>query len=163
MAKIDKFVFKDTGVVVGIRHVSPLLLIKLRERYPAPKPPMQEVVYGDEKVMEPNSAHPDFITAQTEYDQAMERRSRELLISRGVVIEWTDEKNTELEELKGWWAETYQEPFVPTNQTFDYVSYIAIGSDSDLEDLVNALIRRSQPTEEAVKDAQARFPSEVSR
>lgn len=161
--KPEQHMFKDTGITVGIRRVSPLLMLKLRERYPAPKPPMQEVDYGDgKKRLEPNPAHPDYIASMAAYDEDMERRARDLLIRRGVVVEWTDEQKAELEEVKAWWLASYGEE-LSGDDVVNYVSYVAIGSDSDLVDLVDALVKRSQPTEEAVKENLDRFPDNSAK
>lgn len=158
----ETYTFKDTGEVVTLRKVSPLLLIKLRERYPQPKPPLQKVEYGPgEVVMEPNPAHPDYIETLAKYEQDMERRARDLLIRRGVVIEWTDDKRKALADLREWWAEAYGEPMPAEDDTVAYISYLAIGSDSDLSELFDALVKRSHPTEEAISQAQDRLKSQV--
>lgn len=156
----EKYVFKDTGEEVTLRKVSPLLLIKLRERYPQPKPPLNRVEYGEgEFKMEPNPANPDYIETLTQYESDMERRARDLLIRRGVVVEWTEEKREALADLRGWWKATYETDMPVEDDTVAYVSYLAIGSDSDLTDLVDALVKRSQPTEEAIDAAQDRLKS----
>lgn len=159
MSKTEPYVFKDTGEEVQIRKVSPLLIIKLRERYPSPKPPIQTVDYGDGPKTEQNPAHPDYILAQQEYDIQMERRARELLIKRGVVVDWTDERRAKLAEIREFWQSTYDEALPDTDDTVAYVSYVCVGSDSDLTELVEALIKRSQPTEEAITEAQGRLKS----
>lgn len=158
-AKLEPYVFKDTGETVQIRKVSPLLVIKLRERFPAPKPPLQTVDYGDGPKQEQNPTEPGYLLAVQEYEQAMERRVRNLLIQRGVVIDWDDDKKTKLAELRSWWKATYAEDLDDLDDTFAYVSYICVGSDSDLEELVNMLIKRSQPSQEGIEAAQARLKS----
>lgn len=160
-AKLEPYVFKDTGETVMIRKVSPLLVIKLRERFPAPKPPLQTVDYGDGPKQEQNPTEPGYLLAVQDYEQTMERRVRNLLIQRGVVIDWDDEKKSRLAELRAWWKETYNEDLDDLDDTFAYVSYICVGSDSDLEELVNVLIKRSQPSPEGVEAAQERFKSPV--
>ena len=39
-----------------------------------------------------------------------------------------------------------------------YISYIAIGTDSDMEELMDVIMRRSQPTEAVMSDVKASFP-----
>ena len=158
-AKLEPYTFKDTGEIVQIRKVSPLLVIKLRERFPAPKPPLQTVDYGDGPKQEQNPTEPGYLSAVQDYEQAMERRVRNLLIQRGVVITWDENKKTQLAELRAWWKETYAEDLDDLDDTFAYVSYICVGSDSDLEDLINILIKRSQPSGEGIEAAQERFKS----
>lgn len=158
-AKLEPYVFKDTGETVQIRKVSPLLVIKLRERFPAPRPPLQTVDYGDGPKQEQNPTEPNYLLAVQDYEQAMERRVRNLLIQRGVIIDWDDEKKARLEELRAWWKTTYNEDLDDLDDTFAYVSYLCVGSDSDLEDLINILIKRSQPSKEGIEGAQERFKS----
>lgn len=160
-AKLEQYVFEDTGKKVQVRKVSPLLVIKLRERYPAPRPPLQTVDYGDGPKQEQNTTNPDYLQAVQDYEQAMEKRVRTLLIQRGVVIEWGEDEQAELDELIAWWKATYDEDLSSLDPIYAYVSYICVGSDSDMEDLINVLIKRSQPTKEGVEAAQERFKSEV--
>lgn len=157
MAKIEQHTFKDSGYTVGIRKVSPLLMIRLRERFPPPKPPKQLVDYGDgEKRVEENPAHPDFREAQVEYETMIESKARRLLIKRGVVIEWDDEKREALADMRSYWKETFEDELDPDDDVA-FVSYLCVGSDSDLEEFLEILMKRSQPTEGAVGEAQARF------
>lgn len=157
MSKVEQFTFQDSGEVVGIRKVSPLLMIRLRERFPMPKPPMQEVDYGDGvKKLEPNPAHPAYREALSEYDQMIEQKARRMLIKRGVVIEWTPERREALEEIRAYWKENLDGDLEPDDEVA-FVSYVCVGSDSDLEEFLEALLKRSQPTEAAVDEAAGRF------
>lgn len=159
MSKVEPFTFKDSGITIGIRKVSPLLMIRLRERFPDPKPPKQEVDYGDgKKVMEENPAHPDYHAALEKHNQMIEQKARRLLIRRGAVIEWNEERKAELEEVRAYWLKEFEEE-IDADDDVAYVSYVCMGSDTDLEEFLEALLRRSQPTEEAVKEATARFQS----
>lgn len=152
--------FKDTGITVRLRKVSPLLVIKLQESFPAPKPPMQEVMLGDEKRIEPNPSHPDYVEALTQHQAEMNARVTSLLIRRGVYPDWNEEKQKEVEEIKTFWKETYGRELDGTPLEI-YVSYVAIGSDKDLEELLDAILKRSQPTEGAIAQAQERFPGDL--
>lgn len=158
MAKrVEQFTFKDSGQVVGIQKVSPLLMIRLRERFPAPKPPKQQVDYGDGKVVyEENPAHPEYRDEVLQYEQDMELKIRRMLIKRGVIIDWNDDKKAELENVRAFWRETFEEE-LDADDDVAFVSYVCVGSDSDLEEFIEALLKRSQPTEEAVNEASARF------
>lgn len=157
MSKVEQFTFKDSGETVGIRKVSPLLMIRLRERYPLPRPPVQEVDYGDgHKKMEANPAHPDYIQALSDYEQMIEQKARRLLIKRGAVIEWTEERREALAEMRAYWLEAFENDLEPDDDVA-FISYLCVGSDSDLEDFLEVLLKRSQPTEEAVQEATARF------
>lgn len=155
------FTFKDTGVTVQIRRVSPLLIIKLRDAFPAPKPPMQEVeLPSGEKVLEPNTAHPDYIQALRDHEVANERRIQSLLLRRGVVFEWTDERRKEVQELRDFFRNELGANLSESDEEV-YIAYIALGSDTDLEALLNAIALKSLPTEEGVEAAKERFKSDV--
>jgi len=158
---MHEYTFKDTGVAVHIRKVSPLLLLRLREDFPPPRPPMQEVDYGDgKKKMEPNPAHPDYQEAQDTYNVEMEKRLRRLLIRRGVKLDWTPEMKAEVVEVRELYlSETGRE--MEEDDHVVFVSYVAVGTDKDLEELLEVIMRRSAPTEAAAAEAQERFKSPV--
>lgn len=156
---IQLHTFKDTGVQVRIRKVSPLLILKLRESFPPPKPPMQDVEQLDgKKTREPNPAHPDYVQALADHDALMEQRVRKLLITRGVEFEWTEERRLEVAEIRQSWREMYDQELDGDDKEV-YISYVAIGSGEDLTELIEAVARRSQPTEAEVENALSRFPN----
>lgn len=159
MPALKSYTFKDTEETVQIRKVSPLLLIRLQDRYPAPKPPMQTVDYGDGPKQEPNPTAPEHLVALKEHEMAMEKHIRHLLIERGVVVDWTNERVSALAELRAWWLGEYGEPLDEPNDTVAFVSYIAIGSDVDFEELVGAIMQRSQPTEKETDKTLERLKS----
>jgi hypothetical protein len=161
--KLYPFMFEDTGIKVNIRKVSPMLVVELQKAFPPPAPPRQRVRIGesDEYSEEPNPAHPDYLIALGQYNQELEQRVRKLLIQRGVVIPpeldgWKDE----VKELREWWLEAYGKELEGDDKTI-YISYIAVGTDSDLADLLAVIMQRSQPTEEAINIAKDTFPGEV--
>lgn len=159
--KRNTFVFKDTGVAVTIKRVSPLLVLKLRDSFPRPKPPVQKVVGLDgAERLEENPAHPDYLAQLEQYEIDSELRVRRLLIRRGVEFDWTDERRKEVEELKEFWKNVYGETLTGTDEEI-YISYIAIGTDGDMKDLLDAITIRSQPTEEEAQKAKDRFQDNV--
>lgn len=158
---LTPYTFKDTGVQVLIRKVSPLLAVTLQQKFPSPTPPMEEVDYGDgKKHYEPNPTHPDYLEALKRYDEENEKRMRTLLLKRGVEIEMTDEAKEEVAALRGFMKDEFGKT-LDEDDKMVYISYIAIGSDKDLEELLSAVMRRSQPTEEVVEQAQEAFKSKV--
>ena len=108
-------------------------------------------------VEEANPSDPDYIAAKERHGQELEMRVRKLMIQRGVII---PPDNTgwqaEVAELKAFWLETYGAE-LEGNEKDLYVSHIAIGTDSDYLELVEAITRRSQPTEGEVAAAKATF------
>lgn len=150
---------KDTGVVLNIRKVSPLLVTQLHKSFPPPKPPINTVDYGDgKKVFEENVADPDYQKALEQYNLDQEIRFRHLLIQRGVVDTMTDENKREVESMREFWKTTYGEELKGSDLEI-FVSYIALGSPEDLEELTEAIMRRGQPTPAAMEEADKRFPS----
>ena len=158
MSELTAFTFKDTGVKVLIKKVSPLLVVELQKAFPPPAPPRQRVQIGDEWAEEPNPAHPDYTEAMAKYSQEMEMRVRMLLINRGVVIpDDNGDWKAEVAELREFWQVNYGKELAGDDKTV-YISNIAVGTDMDLGDLLTAIMQRSQPTEEAVAAAKSSFP-----
>lgn len=150
--------FKDTGKVVQIRKVSPLLIMQLQKDFPEPVPPMQEVDYGDgKKVLEPNPAHPDHELALRQYRYDFEQRMRQMMIDRGVVLELSEDDKQEIQDLRDYWQANYGKA-LPGSDKFIYISYLCIGTDADMDELVTAISRRSQPSHGAVEAAKKSFP-----
>ena len=158
--KLYGFTFKDTGIHVLIRKVSPMLVVELQKAFPPPTPPRQRVQIGesDEYTEEPNPAHPDYIAEQNRYNQELEHRVRKLMIQRGVIIP-PDNKTWEQEvkELTDSMFEDFGIELSGSDKEI-YISHIAIGTDSDYVELVDAITRRSQPTEAEIAAAKATFP-----
>lgn len=155
------YTFPDTGITVKIRKVSPLLLNEIQRKNQPPKPPMNEVKYGDETRLEPNPADPEYQKAVQQHELDLELKLRRALLRLGVFYELTAEDTRSVAELRQYWQEEYKEE-LPGTDLEVFISYIAIGSVEDLDELVQSITRRSRPTEEAIAEAQDRFPSEVS-
>ncbi len=160
--ELSPFTFEDTGVKVHIRKVSPLLIMEVQKAMPVPKPPTQEVVYGDpddpgaKKVQEPNEAHPDYLAAIDQYNMELEAKVRKFMIKRGVIINLDDDQKQEVKELRKEWKDEFGKE-LDGNDKFLFISYIAIGTDSDMEELMDVIMRRSQPTEAVMSEAKASF------
>jgi hypothetical protein len=153
--ELTPYTFKDTGISIKIRKVNPLLVNELDKAFPAPKPPMQEVDYGDgNKVMEANEAHPDYIQALSDYRNARMDRYKKLLVKRGVECKVDLEA---VEELKKTWKEDYGCDMEGTDKEI-YIFYICAGTQEDMDELMDAILKRSQPTKEAVELAKVSFP-----
>lgn len=157
MPELTSHVFKDTGVTIQIRKVSPMLVMEIKRQFPEPKPPTNKVDYGDgNEVEESNYAHPDYARALEDYNQELEKRIRRLLIKRGVVCNVDKQA---VDELREFWKAEYEMDLPESDDLMAYISYICIGTDSDMEELLNAIMRRSQPTELAIAEATRAFQS----
>lgn len=157
---LPTFTFKDTGVTVAIRKVSPLLNIELRKSFPPPKPPMTSVDYGDgTRKTEPNPNDPAYLEAVQRYEIEFEERARKLHIRRGVELTLDEYQQTQVAELR----QEMQEIGVAldADDNFVYICYIAVGTEDDFNELIDAITRRSHPTEEAVQEVVDTFPSTI--
>jgi len=161
-SELFPYTFKDTGIKVKIKKVSPLLIVEVQKAMPVPKPPMQDVVYGDpgdpgaKKVQEPNESHPDYLADIDDYNMALEMKVRKFMIMRGVVINLDDEQKQEVKQLREEWKEEFDAELNGSDK-FLYISYIAIGTDADMEELMDVIMRRSQPTEAVITEVKASF------
>lgn len=146
--KLHPFMFPDSGKRISIRKVSPFLGDEVRKAFPPPKPPLQKVMLGGVETEEPNPAHPDYQAALRAHNIEMGQRIQRLMIKRGVVIELGDDEKAEVEELR---ADIEAEGVtLPASDKDVYLWHICISTPQDLEDLANAIVQRSQPTEVSV-------------
>jgi len=141
--------FMDSGKWVWLRKASPVLMMELRSKYPAPLPPKQIVYYEpDVPTEEFNETHPEYRRAVEQHEIMLETMMRKLLIKRSVVLpgEQMDQIRAEVEQLKQDWAaatEGGQGTALTGTIEFLYVSYICIGSDDDLQELIADITRSS--------------------
>lgn len=153
--ELKRHVFKDTGRECLIRKVSPLTLAQIGRDFPPPKPPTQKVDYGDGDVRnEENPDHPDYKRTLGEYYMALEERIRAFMIKRGVEITLTDEDKEEVKRIRTEYEEDMGKPLSGSDKMI-FISHICVGTQEDLEELLEAITNRSQPTPQevdAVKD-----------
>lgn len=150
----------DTGITVGIRKVSPMIKddldIVLRREFPEPRPPVIETELGKEE----NAADPDYQKALNRWTiEHMERLSERLLrvaIQRAIEVEVDHEAVDELRhQMRAVGVE------LDPDDKYVYVSRICCGTWDDLNELSNAVFRRSMPTVEAVEAHKATFQGGV--
>lgn len=155
------FTFPDSGVTVRLQRFAPDTIAKItravQKELPPPKPPEQEVDYGDgDKRLEANEHHPDHLAALQEYQLTVAGELGERLL-RLVVRRVDVEVDIEVVQR---FREDMEAIGVPIDDEDDksvYVRHICISSDRDLSELSSYLIRRSQPTEAAVSEHIATF------
>lgn len=155
-----------SGEVVLVQPVSPLLLAKLRKKYPPPEAPSQQVNYGTSEAPqwadEPNESHPDYLKALQEWKLLLEERSRHFAMILGTQIEWTKEKRERLEAYREAITSTGEELDIEEDDKIAYISYVAIQSGEDYATLLKAVLEGSRPTEEGIKDAIASFRADTN-
>lgn len=156
--ELTAFTFRDSGITVKIRKVSPMIATDVARAFPDPNPPAQLVDYGEPKgkVLEANYSDPDYLKAKKANQEKMLEAIQRVYVLRGVVVEGDDWK----EEVKEYREFMKEQTGVPVDEPSDLVVYvlrICVGSDGDLEDLLNAITRRSQPTPKEVDLAKGSF------
>jgi hypothetical protein len=156
------FTFPDTGITVKIRKVSPMILADINAAFPEPKPPENEVDYGEPlgKVMERNYSDPSYKVALQERNAKVFQALQRTMILRGVEVEG-DAWKKEVEDYREFMQKETGTPLEETNDLVVYVLRLCVGSQEDLTDLISAITTRSQPTQEAVERAKASFRSKV--
>jgi hypothetical protein len=164
-------VFQDTGREVQIRKLSPFIrddvAASIRKKDKAennyPMPPMAAGVEGK---LEPNDSDPDYNVAKQQYERRLPGRIQEQLlrvsIHRGIEIEFTEEIKNDISLFKAQMAANGVEINPEVDDKELYVTRICIGSNDDLQELHDALFKRSLPTREAIEAEKATFPGDVS-
>ncbi len=156
--RVETFTSPDSGITLAIRKISPLLRQELIRQNPAPLPPKNEVDYGDgKKVMEDNLADPAYAAAMVEHERMLVKEMRKLMLERGV--ECAVDKQA-VDELRQYWRDTYGKELEGSDKLV-FVQYIALVTPADVEDVIDMIMRRSQPTEAAIGATKATFPSDL--
>lgn len=150
--------FRDTGITVKIRKISPMMAADVANAIPEPKPPLQEVDYGEPKgkVMEPNYSDPAYLAAKTAHQKRIFEVLQRVMIRRAVKVpgdEWQDEVREYREFIKEQTGVELDEP----DDLVVYILRICVGSEDDLTELLTAITSRSQPTAEAIEKAKDSF------
>lgn len=162
MAKYVDYTFQDTGITVKLRKISPLLAADVAAAFPEPLPPQQEVDYGDPvgKVLERNYSDPEYLQEKAGYQKRIFGALQRVMILRAVVVEGEEWKE-EVQEYRSFIEKHTGKPLDEPEDLVVYILRICIGSEEDLADLLTAITRRSQPTQEEVDSAKASFRGKV--
>jgi len=153
---------KDTGAVLMLRKVSPLLALEVRNAIDKPQPPQQEVDYGDGKLIkEPNYAHPEYKSALEAYEELVTEKTNNLVIKRGVHVDLTAEAKAAVKELRKEWMDEMGTD-LPHNDKYVYICYICLGTNEDFQELLETIMSRSGINGPALEAAQDTLKSEVS-
>src|SRR3990167_2097736 len=139
----------DSRATLEVNYVSPPLLNDMRKAIRRtilkPEPPLVEVAYGETKKWEANPAHPEYRAALADYNADFGQEFFQQLVRFGVQCEVDARAVSELRER----AAALE---LPEDDLVLYVTRILVTSQADMQALMNAVLRRSQPTEEAVTE-----------
>ena len=157
---LTDFTFKDTGISIKIRKISPMLAADVAAAMPDPLPPEQEVDYGEPKgkVLERNYSDPAYLQAKADHQRKIFQALQRVMILRSVHP--MDENWMEsVKEYRDFIQKTTGAPLDEPEDLVVYVLRVCVGSEDDLTDFLTAVTRRSQPTQEEVERAKASFRS----
>jgi hypothetical protein len=159
-----EFICKDTGIVLQIKHVpftvTDMLFRQYEKECPPPTPPLTKIDYGDEKITEPNYAHPAYLRKLVKYDE-----QKNLWINEQTKRIYTDLAiECEIDPAAVEWLrltlkKSHIEP--DADDKYLFIWQIAVGTIEGYHELVNAIQHRIQPTEESIAQAKDSFPSKV--
>lgn len=162
MSLLTDYTFRDTGITVKIRKISPMLAADVAAAMPEPLPPEQEVDYGEPKgvVMERNYSDPDYQAAKAEHQKKVFAALQRVMILRAIHVEG-DEWKKEVTEYREFIEKHTGVPLEEKEDLVVYVMRVCVGSEDDLIELLGAITGRSQPTPEAIEAAKTSFRGEV--
>lgn len=154
--KLSEFTFPDSGGVVRVRRIPPMLLRDLQRIFKPPKPPRQEVAFDKGVRTIPNPEHPDHVEAMAEYEAEFGERIIRLVVRLGVVCE------VDAAAVQALRAEMAAEGIdLDADDKYVYVTRILTETQADLEALQQAVLGASTVTEAGVAEATERFPGQV--
>lgn len=154
-------VILSSGMTVKVRGVSPLLMQRIRDKFPMPKPPKQKTVDEDgEETWEENPIHPDYLAAISAQRAAQGAAVMQVLLGRGVLVDLPEDES---------WISLLQadDDTIPLETEIQkraaYVQYEIITTDLDLTRLTQAILSKTMVTEESIRAAEDRFPGSIQR
>lgn len=147
----------SSGITVKIRKVSPYTLDLIRQQNPPPKPPMVDNDYGDGKIRrEPNPDDPDHLLALGDHQRLLTDKLTRTMMRLGVSVDVDaaalDAFKADMDELGIALAGDDREL---------YIKHLVLATEEDITALVNAVTRKTMPTEEAVQEHLATFSGDV--
>jgi hypothetical protein len=154
-----------SGYTVKFRPIGPMIANEIskaaRKTIVEPTPPRNTVTGLDGKErQEENTADPDYQVALQEYYQTLGLEITDRLMQYIARSSIEVEVDTEaVQRVRDGLTAAGVEP--PTDDREVFLKFVLIGSQEDLDTLRNAVMRRSQPTEEAIQEKAADFPGDV--
>jgi hypothetical protein len=155
----------ESGYTVEFRPIGPLTINEIskavRKELPAPEVPLNEVTGLDGKpTQEPNEADPEYQQALAAHEQTVGaeigRRMMRLIARR---IAMTEADAEVVQQIRADMLEVGVD--LEPDDADVFLNHVLIGGTEDIQALQAAVMRRSQPTQEAIQEKAADFPGEV--
>lgn len=162
------YIFKDSGITVGLRKIAPntqaQLSIQIQREYPKPAPPVNQTELGAEA----NEADPDYLKAVREWERASAMALNRKMFTLAALececavdMDEVARKQRSFRAVGFTWEESPDLSDEERAKVF-YIEHIACATTEDLREFYEAVTRRSQPTEAAVQAHVDSFRGDVS-
>ncbi|RMG92585.1 MAG: hypothetical protein D6706_16645 [Chloroflexi bacterium] len=140
-----------SGKTVHIRPVSAALVAqRLRRRYPAPKPPLQTVDYGNGiKRKEFNYSHPDYLKAREAWERFLQELTGDAILQEALNIPLSAKQKKEIEK----WRRENPELAGELSDHDIYWYYLTLTSDADMMAIIEAAQTLTMSDIEAAEDS----------
>lgn len=160
--KLYPFTFEDSGRRVSIRKFSFNTFRLMRDKVEKdlgdyPEVPVQAVEYPNGVINEPNPQDPEYQKRLAEFRRKVNDELNDIIIDYSVVAELSDADKAEVMALREELRAKGIELAMTDKQVF--LKHICLTTPEELNDLLNACMRRSLVTEDGRADAKARFQS----
>ena len=150
-ARLKKVTFPDSGEVAYIPNISLAgQSLRVQRKYPRPKPPMQQVDYGNGNMKwESNYAHPDYRIQLQEWQKFLGMATQDAALKRLYRMKLSEDQETDITEWKTANPDLYDETDTDTAIWFEE---IAILTENDFGALIDALGGVSEEVVDAIQD-----------
>lgn len=141
------YTIAGSGVSLFIRPVSSFLFRDIEKQYPAPIPPREQIIRADGSFMETeNRAHPDYIAAVREREARVNGMMGDLIVELACMIVLTDEQRDEIKAYRDNFKRITGGELAGSIES-QYIKYIALADNSDMVELIRAVMNRMRPDE----------------
>lgn len=162
MSELIPYKIPSTGETVQIRKSISyaMLLMDMARETPKPKAPLQEVEIAGQVSAERNYADPDYQENLATWDADLAMRASIAVVELSIHIEMTKDRKAAVKVLR----ETMSH-LLPLQQPdkMVWLKYVAIKSDDDFRDLINAIRNGVQPTEDTVQETADSFQGDAKQ
>lgn len=151
-----QYTFRDSDRTIEITRVPVGMLGQLGDEFPAPALPKTETDYGDgKKVWEDNPNDPDYRAALADWRKKINNESQKLIAQRALPP-LSDAQKEEVKEVRTYWQENFGHDLALTDKEI-FVYKICAATAEDIQEFVEFVTRRSQPTQGGIADANKHF------